>query len=310
MRKLVWAMIGGLACVLPAVANTSKVIGIDTLELGQHRADVINVLERLCDRIDPVSATPVQFPLAAEKEEHIRCFGLNADNGVIEKSVFLMADDTLAMIELRGGAVDAFLNSRNESPMPYLHFSILDQGRLFADTAEDAVWLLSADSLHPNLFTWSNPFLESVDSNGPQYEQSARLPGFLAFGASLDVLRPQFEVHCPTMNVEVSDTPWLPNQPSTQTQVNCFGLEYAGFPRKIEAVFGDGQLKLMWILTAKPEEGRVRKALIEEFNQPEMTNDKWEVFDDGQIALRKDKPEILAISQDLVPHYIEDFTND
>lgn len=53
-----------------------------------------------------------------------------------------------------------------------------------------------------------------------------------------------------TLEVLRDERVWLPHAPTTQDQVNCFGYYYAGFPRTIEAVFGDGTLELAWILTA------------------------------------------------------------
>jgi len=305
MRKSVFGVISGLGFAFSSVAGATDQLGIGDLEFGQTREQTLGVLEALCDHVDAITATPVQFPLASQSEEHLRCRGLKANYGTIEQSVFLIADSSLAMIEMRGGAINAFVSSRSEEPQSYLHYSILDKGQLFADHKLDAVWLLHEDALHPNLFTWANPFLNADDETRPVYDSSARLPDFMKFGATLDELRPEFEAHCPIMNVEINDRVWLETEPTTQTQVNCFGIEYAGFPRKIEAVFGDSRLELLWILTAKPEEGRVREALVSAFGQPDKVDTDWDIFDDGQIALRKDKPEILAISRELIPHYFE-----
>ena len=88
-----------------------------------------------------------------------------------------------------------------------------------------------------------------------------------------------------------------------QQQLDCFGFEYAGFPRKIEAVFGDGILEQVWILTGKPEEDRIRQALTEAYGAPSFVDENWEVFDDGRVMLRKDKPEVLMVSDRLAPLY-------
>ncbi|MDH3245129.1 MAG: hypothetical protein OEM26_10980 [Saprospiraceae bacterium] len=79
-------------------------------------------------------------------------------------------------------------------------------------------------------------------------------------------------------------------------QVNCFGVEYAGFPRKIEAQFKDNELALLWILTGKQEEDRVRQALIAAFGDPIYVSENWEAFRNWQVVLRKDKPEVLVSS--------------
>lgn len=110
------------------------------------------------------------------------------------------------------------------------------------------------------------------------------------------------------LNIETIEKPWLPNKPASQVQINCVGYEYAGFPRRIEAVFGDDVLEVVWILTGKNEEGRVRRALVEEFGEAEIVNDVWEVFGDQRVALRKDKPEILMISEKMIPYYTKRLT--
>lgn len=111
----------------------------------------------------------------------------------------------------------------------------------------------------------------------------------------------RFEAECPLLEVSRNERIWLPNQPANQTQVNCFGYEYAGFPRKLEAVYGDGRLHVVWILTGKAEEGRVRRALGEAFGQATSVNEKWEFFADDLVGLYKEKPEVLLLSEEIAP---------
>jgi len=59
-------------------------------------------------------------------------------------------------------------------------------------------------------------------------------------------------MHMTSMDLDDSD-------PNAQFQIDCFGVEYAGFPRKIEARFGDDRLNTVWILTGSGEEDRLRK---------------------------------------------------
>lgn len=103
-----------------------------------------------------------------------------------------------------------------------------------------------------------------------------------------------------------SDQVWLLNQPEVQQQVDCFGFEFAGFPRKIEAVFGDGILEQAWILTGQGEEGRVRDALIAEYGEPTFVNEQWEVFHNKRVMLRKDKPEVLMLSEKLADLFYDE----
>jgi hypothetical protein len=78
-------------------------------------------------------------------------------------------------------------------------------------------------------------------------------------------------------------------------------------PRKLEARFGDDKLNVVWILTAKGEEDRIRQALIEQYGKPIFVDDNWEIFNDWQVGLRKDKPEILLIEKALGQVYKKQF---
>jgi hypothetical protein len=89
-----------------------------------------------------------------------------------------------------------------------------------------------------------------------------------------------------------------------EVQLNCFGIEFAGFPRKVEARFNDENgLYLLWILTARPEEERVRQALIDTYGAAIYTSEEVEVFDDWRIILRKDKPEVAVVAPSMVPQF-------
>lgn len=97
------------------------------------------------------------------------------------------------------------------------------------------------------------------------------------------------------------------SDPNAQLQLNCFGIEYAGFPRKIEARFGDGKLNMVWILTGKGEENRIREKLKTEYGEPVFVNDTWEIFDGWTVGLRKDKPELLLLTKELGQFYKKEY---
>ena len=97
------------------------------------------------------------------------------------------------------------------------------------------------------------------------------------------------------------------SDPFAQLQIDCFGIEYAGFPRKFEARFGDNKLNVLWILTGKGEEDRIRQELIKHYGKPIFINDDWEIFNDWQIGLRKDKPEVLVMTKEIGMFYKKDY---
>lgn len=269
---------------------------------GDSVTDVQARLATHCDQVRLVDVPQPSLPLAERTEHHVVCSGFRSGVGKVEAIAFAFADDQLALAEARGGAVAAFGAADGEDAVSYLHYRVSGSER-FSVPRDDTVWFVSEPALHPNLFTWASPHLSSVGALAHAYNPSAAIPGVLAFGGELDALLAGFEEGCGFLAVEAIDNVWLPHGPASQTQVNCFGLEYAGFPRKVEAVFGDGMLEVAWILTGKPEEARVRDALVAEFGAPGLVSETWEVFADGRVALRKDKPEVLMISERMVPYY-------
>ena len=80
----------------------------------------------------------------------------------------------------------------------------------------------------------------------------------------MDEIKPVLESNSDFINIEELDG----SDPNAQLQINCFGINYFGFPRKIEARFGDDKLNVVWILTAKGEEDRKRKALTHQYGKP------------------------------------------
>ena len=289
-----------LGLSVPAAANGL----IGGLTWGDNHQTVLKSLEKLCLEVRNVDVNSPVFPLARNREQHVLCYGLVLPGGTVEATAFVVADDKLTLIEARGGAVAAMTGTRTDTPSDYLGRKVFDRGELVVDERNDVIWLSSKQALHVNLFTWSNPYLATA----PAYEQSAAPPVFFAFGKNYEELKPQFEQACPLFNIQPIKEPSLPSKPASQVQINCFGYQYAGFPRKIEAVFGDGVLELVWILTGKDEEERVRDALVETFGAAEFVGKTWEVFAGQTVALRKDKPEILMISEKLIPFFEKQLT--
>ena len=285
-----------LAVASPALAEPAGGLGLgDPIEQARRAAT------EQCEQRREVEVNPPSFPLARDEEIHLLCRGWKTPGGRVASAAFIFGDGVLAAIEARGGAVAALAGETSEADS-YLHYRVFNDWHGFADPAADAVWILSDGALHLNLFTWSNLLLAGA-AEAPAYRQSAVVPSLLDFEAPLEVQLARFEAECPLLEVSRNERIWLPNKPASQAQVNCFGYEYAGFPRKLEAVYGDGRLHVVWILTGKGEEERLRRALGEAFGQPVSVDEKWEVFAGGQVGLRKDKPEVLLLSEEIAPLY-------
>ncbi len=287
----------------PTARTTNDLLGdaLQGVAFGDSVADVTRKLDGQCDALERHDIDAPYFPLAADAQTHLIALGVHAVG--VDEIAFTFGDDALVQVELRGGVVEGLLPAIEQEPVSMFDFQAWPEARVVAHLEQDAVWLLNPEGLHPHLYTWSNPDLPSVAARAEPYEQAAARPPMLDFGGELEKLLPRMEKASAFTARETIAEPWLPAKPATQTQINCFGVEYAGFPRKVEAVFGDGVLELAWILTGKAEEPRVRRALVSAFGEPIFVSKMWEVFDDWRVALRKDKPEVLMLSDGLVATY-------
>ncbi len=88
--------------------------------------------------------------------------------------------------------------------------------------------------------------------------------------------------------------------PAAQFQIDCYGYEIAGYPRKLEFVFGDDILQQMWLMLDVGDIPRLRKFLAANYGNPVSVDEQYEIFDEGRVALRKDIPEIRMVSNEIV----------
>lgn len=164
------------------------------------------------------------------------------------------------------------------------------------------MWILNDEAMHVNLFSWENPYLNDNPVTA-DVNPSGKAPEFIKMGGSLEELKPLIEANSKFNHRQELDG----SDPNAQFQIDAFGVDYLGFPRKIEARFGDNNLNVVWILTGKGEEDRIRKALTNHYGQPVFQNEDWEIYDNWQLGLRKDKPEILLLTQEIGLQYKKEY---
>lgn len=310
MRKIFITAIAVQWALWMPVAGSASVAGkaFNGVEFGQSPEVVIERIQGGCESLETVRIDPPVIPVARQDESHVLCRNYEADGvGKIEEIAFTFGDQSLSLIEARGGAV-ASLSALSESdPQEFRDYEVYFDDLLVTKPDEGAAWLLTQESVFPHMFLWRNPLLSANASAAHTFDPSARIPSVLKFGESIETLAPVLDESCEMTRQDEIEQIWLPNHPGRQTQINCYGYDYAGFTRKIEAVFGDGILQLAWILAGSGEEDRLRQALIAAYGPAISDNGTYEVFADGRVALRKDKPEILILSEELVPLYLEEF---
>ncbi len=284
-----------LCLIFPLLVPAQIESVFNDIRLNQSSQIVREKVGDIAESSNIVSIDQPSFPLARENEVHLVCSQVNTDHGTINRVVFTFADDQLKYIEARGNAIQVLTNGLKDTARTYLDYEVYVEEKLFVKTEEDVAWIMTEEGMHVNLFAWENPYLNSEIEDEGNFDYSKEIPKFIKMGASLDELKPVLEANSDFTSTEELDG----TDPNAQFQMNCFGVDYLGFPRKIEARFGDNVLNVVWILTGKGEEDRIRQALIAEFGNPIFVTDDWEIFNDWQVGLRKDKPEVLLMEKSI-----------
>lgn len=270
--------------------------GVNMLDSLEGSAEKLKSISK---NIHTISIGTPAFPLAKKQEVHLVCEGVNTPAGVLERAVFTFGDGALKHVQAHGNTWEVFTGERKDTAMTYMDYTVYFSDKLVLDKGEDMAWILSDGGMHANLFTWQNPFLMNPEKTGYGPAANDKIPGFITMGNTYEALKDGMERNSLfTQREELDGT-----DPNAQFQVNCFGVDYLGFPRKVEARFGDDKLNVVWILTGKEEEERVRKSLVSQFGEPVFVNDDWEIYNNWQVGLRKDKPEVLLMEQEIGLQY-------
>ena len=292
-----------LAVVFSAIVYPQREEIFNGVQFGESLETVSQKLSTHSGKLYDKQASIVSFPLAATTEVHLICLDCKTANGIVEEVAFTFADDQLSLIQAKGKAIKTIIEKRRDSAQSFMQYTVFWDELIIADEKEDKVWFLTEESAHPNLYAWDNPYLPSHGGKEVTYATSAAIPDFITMGGPMDQLKPLLEEASSfTFGRELG-----PDDPNAQYQLDCFGLEFAGFPRKFEARFGDGKLNTVWILTAKGEEDRIRKRLVQEFGSAIYKNEAWEVFNNWEVFLRKDKPEVLLLTPELGAYYKKEY---
>ncbi|WP_445384067.1 hypothetical protein ACT6NV_08565 [Robiginitalea sp. IMCC44478] len=295
----------GLLLLLPLSIIAQAETAFNGIHLKQSVDAVRQKLTPISGNIQTIRAEAPVFPLARQGETHLVCHSVQLESGLIDRAVFTFADNELSYIEARGNAYETFARQDRDSAQVFMGYEVYFEDKLFLNKQEDAVWIMTEEAVHPNLFTWKNPYLGGASESVPLMPNSGKIPEFIEMGGSFDKMKTVLEQQSSFLYEETLDG----SDPNAQVQLNCFGIPYLGFPRKVEARFGDGVLNVVWILTGKGEEARVRAALVEQFGQPVFENEAWEIYNDWQVGLRKDKPEVLLMEKEIGQFYRKEYFN-
>lgn len=297
--KFATLFIAVLACLstVPLQAQSDAFLG--EYPLGGSLETLSVKIEANAGAIERYDAPKVRFPQALKAETHILARDLQVAGGTLERAVFTFADGKLVAMQGRGG-VNALLDAAGPgSYQTYDAYRFYGDAGVVVHPGQDRLWLLDEEGMHLNLFGWKHPMLEAGFDGWPDEPGSVEVPEYLRMGASLAELEPSLKQASELIIRDTLDG----SDPNAQLQLNCYGIPFAGFSRKVEARFGNDTLNTVWILTARAEEDRLRKQLTGRYGPPVFVSDAWEAFSDWQVFLRKDKPEILLLTPKLGHFY-------
>ncbi|WKK67489.1 hypothetical protein [Lutimonas zeaxanthinifaciens] len=288
---------------LPRIGFSQIEKQFNGIRLKESLQSVKTKLDKISENSKIIQVKKPLYPLAKYDEKHLVCTGINLEKGTINEAVFTFSDDSLTFIEAKGNVERALVSQVQDTvSWHYIGYDVYQKQKLFVHKENDVARIMTEEAIHPNLFVWENPYLNGNGKAEP-LENTGMIPSFIKMGASYSELQMDLESH--SAFTSRRDLP--EGDPNAQYQINCFGVNYLGFPRKIEARFGDDILNVVWILTAKGEEDRIRKALIKQFGKPVFEDENWEIYNDWQVGLRKDKPEVLLLEKELGQVYKKEF---
>tara|TARA_R110000868_G_scaffold269582_2_gene528927 strand:- start:1571 stop:2485 length:915 start_codon:yes stop_codon:yes gene_type:complete len=283
-----------------ALAQSTPVAG---LELGINEAAARPLVDAACGAVERVEIADTRLPAALTSEVYLKCTGLElADGAQVDAALFTFADDALILLEARGHA--GALTPEGDPMVSIEGFDVYERGRIVTRPDADQAWLLSPASLQTFMMFWDNPIWTVAQPVAPDADYF--LPPEIVFGAAFDERMAALESVCPLLRVQDIEEIWLGTSPAVQRQIDCMGYEIAGYPRRLEFVFGDGQLEQMWILFGAGDIPRLREFLTATYGPAIHVDETYEVFDDWRIALRKDNPEILMGSDRLAAIWARD----
>ena len=272
-------MITALGLGLAAMGAEPQSLGLKT---GITEAEATVWFQEHCDEVSRHVADPVTFPFAEDSEVHIHC-ALGAQDVYAS-----FGDDKLIQIEMRGDIAPYQPSGEAAAELGWL--SVYREPLRIYDAQENRLLWLEDSWQVTQLPFWVNPIWAEGET---QIDTAWFIPPEIEWGASLDAVEAAFGDKCTHSYRLTFDEVWLITQPDLLQQIDCFGYDIAGYPRKLELIFGDGQLEQIWVLLGHGDVARAITAFEAQYGAPVFENEQYTVFGHLDVAVRKDKPELL-----------------
>ena len=117
------------------------------------------------------------------------------------------------------------------------------------------------------------------------------------FGSTMAEIEQNMLPLCDSLHKKMDEPIQLPTAKKDQSQLNCFGFMYAGKKRKVELIFADDTLDMVWILTEAEEESMFVENFKELYGEPTHIKEDVTFFLNDGVAVRNNPHEVLFISE-------------
>jgi hypothetical protein len=125
------------------------------------------------------------------------------------------------------------------------------------------------------------------------------------FGISMAETKNRILPLCDSINERLNEPIQLPTALKSQSQLDCEGFTYAGKKRRVELIFADDALDIIWILTEAEEEILFIEEFKKLYGDPTHIKEDITFFLNDGVAVRNKPHEILFISERLKAPYGE-----
>lgn len=124
-------------------------------------------------------------------------------------------------------------------------------------------------------------------------------PSEIVYGASVEETQGRLANRCDRMELRTFDPPKVPLAKSSHSQIDCFGFDFMGEPRKAEFVFVDGKLQFTWVMVDADDQERVIAAMRKHYKADGLSNKAVIAFPEHRTAWRFEPPEVLFYSEEV-----------
>ena len=138
--------------------------------------------------------------------------------------------------------------------------------------------------------------LSLLPASVPAASMDIARPAPFAFGSTVAQVQQRLAPLCTSLEVRVITPPTAPLARISQHQVDCDGFMYAGRPRKVELVFQDNQLDLVWILFPAHEKQAFLEAFTARYGKPSLEVEFGSIYLAAGAAVRNAPTEVLFAS--------------